>query len=73
MSIFHFSFFNIAIYIAFDFGLENDSSPMFRNPLESMFYMGVMSLGEFKDVYEKFPQIKYATLAKVLLSNHLEK
>ena len=39
---------------------------MFRTGLESILYLFVMSLGEYKSIFEEFNLIVYSSIAKVL-------
>jgi hypothetical protein len=57
------------MYVATSFGIQDLQTPMFRTGLESILYMFVISLGEYKAVYEEFNLISYSTIAKVLLNN----
>ena len=38
---------------------------MFQTPLDSIFYTFMMSLGEYKSIYEYFGSALYLNLAKV--------
>jgi hypothetical protein len=57
------------MYVATSFGIQDLQTPIFRTGLESILYMFVISLGEYKAVYEEFNLISYSTIAKVLLNN----
>jgi hypothetical protein len=55
-----------AIYIAVDFGIDDEEAPRFQSPIDALFNLFTMSIGEFAPIYTALTSAKYNALAEVL-------
>jgi hypothetical protein len=55
-----------AIYIAVDFGTDDEVAPRFQSPIDALFNLFTMSIGEFAPMYTALARTKYYALAEVL-------